>query len=73
MHDVREAQPTHTHGTLSVQDLETLLWAICRLEHRADKLVAEMAEEVGRPRGLETIGQGGHVVAVGGGQFVSTG
>eukprot|EP00752_Nemacystus_decipiens_P015925 g14232.t1 len=31
------------------QDLETLLWAICRLEHRADALVAEMAKE-GRRR-----------------------
>lgn len=29
-----------------MQELETLLWAVCRLEHRADDLVAEMATEV---------------------------
>lgn len=31
-----------------LQELETLLWAVCRLEHRADELVAEMAAEVSR-------------------------
>lgn len=31
-----------------LQELETLLWAVCRLEHRADDLVAEMAAEVSR-------------------------
>ena len=36
-----------TRRCFVLQDLETLLWAICRLEHRADKLVADMAKEVG--------------------------
>ena len=31
-----------------LQELETLLWAVCRLEHRADDLVGEMAAEVSR-------------------------
>lgn len=55
---LHDAQHTHLpHPTRSVQELETLLWAICRLEHRADKLVAEMAEEVGRSCRLVTMWQ----------------
>ena len=36
-----------TRQCFVVQGLETLLWAICRLEHRADELLADMAKEVG--------------------------
>lgn len=46
------------------QEMETLLWAICRLEHRADKLVAEMAKEVGRSCGVVPVGVGGRVTTV---------
>lgn len=52
----------HTRPTRLIQDLETLLWAICRLEHRADELVAEMAKEVGRPWGLFRHGGGGDLL-----------
>lgn len=44
----RTASPAPRPTRNFVQELETLLWAICRLEHRADDLVAEMAAEVSR-------------------------
>lgn len=49
VHDAHHTPPRPPHHARHAfaQDLETLLWAICRLEHRADKLVAEMAKEVG--------------------------
>lgn len=35
-----------SRSRVSHQELETVLWAVCRVEHRADDLVSAMAVEV---------------------------
>lgn len=37
-------------GLVGWQELETLLWTLCRLEHRADDFVSDMAVEVSANR-----------------------